>query len=87
MVAENFVTRSCGIPHLVQQASVTGFLIGEINNTFTYTAIATYCLCNTDECNKGNHIKSSNNRCPYIDLFSYSIIRRLRLNNKLRFKR
>ena len=59
MVTEDFVTRSCGIPHLVQQANVTGALIGEINNTCTDTTIATFCLCSTDECNKGITFTSS----------------------------
>ena len=59
MITEDFVTRSCGVPQLVQQANVTGDLIGDINNTCTDTTIATFCLCNTDECNKGNRISSS----------------------------
>ena len=59
IITEEFVTRSCGIPHLVQQANVTGALIGEINNTCTDTTIAKFCLCNTDECNNGNRITSS----------------------------
>ena len=59
MVADDFVSRSCGIPHLVHQANVTGALIGEINNTCTDTTIATFCLCSTDECNKGITFTSS----------------------------
>ena len=57
MVVDDSVTRSCGVPYLLQQANATGALVRMVNSTCTDTGIATFCLCTKDKCNMENSLR------------------------------